>query len=96
MEVGGIFFRKLPPSILVPIIILSPLIGHSQGTNYPNSISILIWAKSLEVIYPFGPGLRKLFLSLILLNPQTPHNIEPTTTWLKAMIIMQMKISIEV
>ena len=83
--------------LLVPIIVISPFIRPSQGTNCPDFISILIRAKSSKLIYPFRLGLcSKLFVSLILLSPQTPHNIEHTTTWLKAMKIMQMKIFIEV
>ena len=66
-------FRKLPPTILVSISVLSPLLGPSQDTNCPNSTSILEWAKSSEFIYLFGLGQCKLFRGLILLDSWTPH-----------------------
>ena len=66
-------FRKIPPTILVPISVLSPLLGPSQDTNCPNSTSILEWAKSSEFIYLFGLGQCKLFRGLILLYSWTPH-----------------------
>ena len=65
-------FRKLPPTILVPISVLSPLLGPSQDNNCPNSTSILEWAKSSEFIYLFGLGQCKLFRGLILLDSWTP------------------------
>ena len=75
MKVGSIPFRKLPSTILSPIAISSPFPGTPHDTNCPDSISILRWAKSLELIYPFEHRPSKLFLGQILLGPRTPIKV---------------------
>ena len=71
-EVGGMSFKKLPPTILAHIVIFSPPLESSLDIDCPDSFALLRWVAS-RLAYLSGSWIR-----LVNPRPRTLQSLDST------------------